>query len=443
MSGAVSGLPRKPTRREILTDRIVCDLPAPARGAKITYDGGDPRKCVTGFGVRVTATGQRSFILNYWVRGLERRYTIGRFPEFKVSVARNKAKELKREIAGGGDPVLDEREEREAPTMRDLIARWRAVKAPKKTSERSRREDESLIRQWIDPELGNRKVAELRSRDIDRLHQMITAHGTPVRANRTIALVKHLFNLAVRWEMRADNPAIGVEWNHEEPVERYLENAELERLIAALAADPNQTAANAIRLILLTGARSGEVFKASWPEFDLEAGVWKKRSSHTKVKRSHRVPLSPEAVQLLIGMKEQVEAQAQKQRSLPSRYLFPAERREDHIVSVKSTWLRVCRVAGLAEIRVHDLRHSFASLAVNAGVQLEVIGKLLGHTQLKTTMRYAHLSDDPLRAATHRVGAIVTAAVDRDRQKARRSRRTLRRPHAPFPRARRPPIGAA
>src|SRR5690242_11653968 len=86
MSSAVSGLPGKPTRREILTDRIVCDLPAPARGAKITYDGGDPRKCVTGFGVRVTATGQRSFILNYWVRGLERRYTIGRFPEFKVSV---------------------------------------------------------------------------------------------------------------------------------------------------------------------------------------------------------------------------------------------------------------------------------------------------------------------------------------------------------------------
>ena len=159
-------------------------------------------------------------------------------------------------------------------------------------------------------------------------------------------------------------------------------------------------------------------FKGSWPQFDLEAGLWTKPSSHTKRKRSHRVPLSPEATQLLIGLRERAEARAQKQQRLPSLYLYPAERRDDHIVSVKSTWLRVCRAAGLKGVRIHDLRHSFVSLAVNAGIQLEVIGKLLGHTQLKTTMRYAHLFDNPLRVATGRVGAIVTAAVDRRKGKA-------------------------
>jgi integrase len=398
--------------KELLTDRIVRELPAPVRGAKITYDGGDPNKRVSGFGVRVTTAGQRAFILNYWIRGLERRCTIGRFPDWNTSDARAKAKELKREIDQGGDPLLEERKEREAPTMRDLIERWHAVKAPKKTSERSRREDESLIRQWIDPELGNRKVAEFRASHIDRLHHKITAHGTPVRANRTIALVKHLFNLAIRWELRADNPAAGIEWNHEEPVGRYLEGDELDRLVAALAADRNQTAADAIRLMVLTGVRSGEVFKAVWPQFDLEAGVWTKPSSHTKRKRSHRVPLSAAATQLLLGMKEQAAAGAQQQQRLPSPNLFPAARRNGHIVDVKSTWRRVCAAAGLDDIRIHDLRHSFASLAVNAGVDLPVIGKLLGHTQLKATMRYAHLFDSPLRVATGRVGAIVTAAAN-------------------------------
>ena len=323
--------------KELLTDRIVRELPAPVRGAKITYDGGDPNKRVSGFGVRVTTAGQRAFILNYWIRGLERRCTIGRFPDWNTSDARAKAKELKREIDQGGDPLLEERKEREAPTMRDLIERWHAVKAPKKTSERSRREDESLIRQWIDPELGNRKVAELRASHIDRLHHKITAHGTPVRANRTIALVKHLFNLAIRWELRADNPAAGIEWNHEEPVGRYLEGDELDRLVAALAADRNQTAADAIRLMVLTGARSGEVFKAVWPQFDLEAGVWTKPSSHTKRKRSHRVPLSAAATQLLLGMKEQAAARAAATapaitQSVPGRAAERSHRRrQEHL----------------------------------------------------------------------------------------------------------------
>src|SRR5579884_1582219 len=247
-AGSARGRRQPSDRRALLTDRIVRDLPAPARGSRITYDGGDPRRCVSGFGVRITAAGQRAFILNYWVRGLERRCTIGRFPEWTVAAAREEAKNLKRQIDQGRDPLREEQEEREAPTVRDLVVRWRQEQAPKKTSARSRREDESLIRQWIEPALGSRKVCEIRPGDIDRLHHQITLAGTPVRANRTIALVKHLFNLAIRWEMRRDNPAVGVTWNHEEPITRYLSADELGRLTAALTAERNRTAANALWL---------------------------------------------------------------------------------------------------------------------------------------------------------------------------------------------------
>jgi integrase len=429
-------------RSELLTDKIVRNLSTPASGAKITYDGGNPTKRVSGFGVRVTAAGTRAFVLTYRIHGIQKRCTIGQFPDWDTARARDKAKELKRNIDNGRDPLLEERQARdaeqqarEAPTMPELIELWRREEKPKKR-ERTAQEYESLIAQWIDPEhpqkkdvlarsrtvcidgktkivsLGKRKVAAITESDINQLHAAITAEGTPVRANRTIEFVRHLFTLAVRRKMRADNPAAGFERNHEEEVERYVAPYELGPLGAALAGDRNQTHANAIRLDLLTGARSdSEVFSATWTQFDLTAGIWTKPSSHTKQKKKHRVPLSPVALQLLLDMKEKAEAQAKKQKRPPSPYVFPAERREGHIVSVKSTWRRVCKAAGLENVRVHDLRHSYASFAANAGVELQVVGKLLGHTQLKTTMRYAHLFDSTLRVATGRVGAIVSATA--------------------------------
>jgi integrase len=387
----------------LLTDSIVRGLPAPATGSRITYDGGDPSKRVAGFGARITAAGMRAFILNYRINGLERRYTIGSFPDWTVPQAREEAKRLKRDIDQGYDPLLEKREARAAPTVNDLIERWRTDQAPR-NQPRTRAEYEGLIRGWIARELGNRKVADIRYTDIDRLHRKITATGAAVRANRTVTFLSRLFNLAIRWEMRTDNPASKIERNTEQPRQRYLAGAELDRLSAALAADRNQAAANAIRLLLLTGARSGEVFAATWRQFDIETGVWTKPAATTKTRREHRVPLSPAAQQLLIDMRDKAGA---------SPYLFPARDRDGSIADIKSTWRRVCKAAQLDGLRPHDARHSFASILASAGLSLPVIGELLGHTQASTTKRYSHLFDDALRAATDRVGAIVTAAAKR------------------------------
>jgi integrase len=233
--------------------------------------------------------GARSFSVNYRAHCVERRLTIGSFPDWKVSAAREEAKRIKRLVDQGHDPMGERHEERAAPSVDDLADRYLREHGCRK-SERSRCEDESLIAQWIRPEFGSKKVADLRHADIERVHRKITAYGTPTRANRAAALLSKMLNLAVRWEMRVDNPVRGLERNREEKRAKYLTSEELRRLTEALAVYPNQTAANAIRLLLLTGARRGEVLCASWDQFDLKEGVWTKPSSHTKAKARAQDP---------------------------------------------------------------------------------------------------------------------------------------------------------
>jgi len=399
---------------EKLTDGFAKSAAVPAAKPQAIYYDSE----VKGFGLRVTKGGARSFILNYRARGVERRLTIGSYPDWRVTAAREEAKRLKRLVDQGRDPMCERHEERAAPTMGDLAERYLLEHAPRKR-EGSRREDESLIAQWIRPELGSRKIADLRHADVERVHRKITAHGTPTRANRAAALLSKMLNLAVRWEMRADNPARGLERNHEEKRTRYLAGDELRRLTETLAAYPNQVAANAIRLLLLTGARRGEVLGANWDQFDLETGIWVKPSSHTKQKREHRVPLSAPVRLLLAEMKAAADQRAAEANRESCPFLFPAQRRArsarqsgGRLVEIKGPWRAICKLAGLSGVRVHDLRHSYASILASAGLSLPVIGALLGHTQPGTTARYAHLLDDPLRAATERVGAIVTGKGD-------------------------------
>jgi integrase len=378
-----------------LTDEFARGAPTTTT-TKIHYDGE-----VKGFGLRVTKAGARSFVLNYRANGVERRFTIGSYPDWKVSAARQEAMRLKRLVDQGFDPMSERHEDRAAPTMSDLCDRYLSDHAPRKR-EASRREDEALIKRWIKPELGTKKVADIRHADIDALHRKITSHGTPIRANRAMALLSKMFSLAVRWEMRDDNPARGIERNSEERRNRHLVGDELRRLIEALAAYPVRTSANAIRLLLLTGARRGEVLAAEWDQFDIEDGVWVKPAANTKQRREHRIPLSAAARLLLVEIKAAAG---------PSEFLFPAARgRAGHLTDIKRAWASVCKLAGLTGVRPHDLRHSYASMLASSGLSLPVIGALLGHTQPNTTQRYSHLLDDPLRAATERVGAIVAAA---------------------------------
>jgi integrase len=246
-------------------------------------------------------------------------------------------------------------------------------------------------------------VAEITRRDIEAFRD--AQRGTPIAANRKLALLSKMFNLAIGWGWITSNPVDGVQRNHENRRERYLTAAEIERFNAAADAYIAQSAQKAvarrsvaaIRLLALTGARRGEVLKARWEQFNFDVGTWTKPSGHTKQKRTHRVPLSPVAVELLL------EVQAERQHS--SGYVFPAKGGSSgHMTDVKKAWEKIRAIAALPGVRLHDLRHTYASILASDGLSLPIIGALLGHTQASTTQRYTHLLDDPLREATGRVG---------------------------------------
>jgi integrase len=400
----------RPNPVKKITDAVVKELPIPETGNKIYYDAGD--KAVKGFGVRVTTGGSRAFVLNYHTRGgRERRFTIGAYPDWKVAAAREEAAALKRRIDQGQDPLAELEAGRDAKTVADLAARFLAEHSERKNRASTTVAYRGIIDRWILPKLKHLKAAEVTFADVDGLHANVTKEGGPYVANRMLAALSKMFNLSIRWQWRTDNPAKGVERNPEEKRKRYLNprKGELEALTKALAEHEDKQAADIIRLLLLTGARRGEALNARWENFDLTDGIWTKPGATTKQKTEHRIPLSAPARQLLAELYAAAEAAAKKKKAEMSPWVFPGRLAGKPRENIKRAWEEIRKAAGIPDVRVHDLRHSYASILVSGGISLPIIGALLGHTQPATTARYAHLFDDPLRAATERVGALVDA----------------------------------
>ncbi len=400
-----------------LTDQIVKKTLPPLRGQAVLWD--DDLK---GFGLRVTPRGAKAFVLDYRAHGRQRRITIGSFPDWSVAAAREEAKKLKREVDIGNDPMAERHEDRAAFTMNELWEKYQQEHLAQK-SQRSQADERSMWEQIILPRFGTEKVMFITTEHIDSLHRDITTiRKTPVRANRVIEVLRKAFNLAMRWKIIPENPVVGVRRNPEERRNRYLNKKEIAALVAALGEHKEHDSANAIKLLMLTGARKSEVLGATWEMFDLENGIWTKPSSHTKQRKLHRVPLSAPALRLLQEIKE----------DSASVYVFPGTDGKP-LQDVKRTWTAVCKKAGLLEpapkkdrkgsmmkdkngnpvmemvpnVRLHDLRHSFASILVSGGASLPLIGQMLGHTQVSTTQRYAHLYDDPLRKAAEMVSDAI------------------------------------
>jgi len=417
---------------ERLTDSLVRKALPLARGQAMFWDSE-----VKGLALRVTPNGAKAFVLDYRADGRQRRITIGSYPDWSVQAARKTAKDMKREVDHGHDPMGERHAEREAPTIADLWERYSVEYLPSKAS-KSQADERTMWSSIIQPRLGKMKVANVSHADIDSLHRDITTiRRTPVRANRTVAMLRKMFNLAKRWQWREDNPATGVRKNSEEKRNRYLNRTEIAALARALQEHSEPVSANAVKLLMLTGSRRGEVLGATWEMFDLENGVWTKPSAHTKQRRLHRVPLSGPALRLLIDMREEAKRKSKEERTPLCPYVFPGPN-GNPLTDIKKTWASLCRKAGLAvqvekkdrdgkvvknekdrpamvwqaTVRIHDLRHSFASILVSAGASLPLIGQMLGHTQPQTTARYAHLYDDPLRKAAETVGAVVLPQIE-------------------------------
>lgn len=378
-----------------------------------------------GFGLRIKPAGTKSYIVQYRDESRRtRRLTIGRSTLFTPEQARKEATRLLASVALGANPAQDKRVAKEPPlqlpTVADAAARYLRDYAEIRKKPRSIAEDKRLLERHILPVLGHFAVADITEDDVMALHHEL--RNTPTQANRTRALLSTILNLCEQWRWRplGSNPCRLVPAYTEQARDRYLSGKELELLGRAIReaeadGEPWQGLL-AVRLLLLTGARVGEILSARWGDVDLQRGVLRLRDSKTGPRP---VLLPPAAVALL-----------QQAPRGDSPWVIPG-RQGKHMLSLQSQWRRLQRRVdaiqdrleaegtlkrrdrvSLAGVRVHDLRHAFASVGAGVGLSLPVLGGLLGHGLASTTERYAHLALDPLRAASDKVAGHIAAVLD-------------------------------
>lgn len=367
-----------------------------------------------GFGCKVTPLGRKSYFVFYRNKaGEQRRPSIGVHGVLTAEQARDKATEILREASLGGDPSAENRARKEQSTFAQFAEEYLLRHATPRKKPRSVEEDRRNLNRHILPRLGSRKLGEIGRANIVKLHHDMS--DTPGAANRCIALLSKMFNLAELWGYRPDhsNPCRHVEKYKERKIERYLSLPELERLgktlreAQKLKTEP-RTALDAIRLLLFTGCRRDEVLSLKWDYVDLDARCLRLPDSKTGAKA---VYLNDAAVEVLESIKKFPD----------NPYVFPGVKPGQHWINISKPWLRLRVKAKIPDVRIHDLRHSFASIGASAGLGLPIIGALLGHKEVSTTQRYAHLDADPLRAANNAIGVAIQKAL-KGRSDARRQR---------------------
>ncbi len=358
---------------------------------------------ISGFGLRVYPSGRKSFVVTYRVRGKQRFLTIGRYGEMTLDQARTEALLTLGRARKGEDPAGERLASRRAPTIADLFERYITDHARVKLKPNSAHRNHLVWERHLLPRLRHRKVADVSRADVAQLHADLAA--TPVMANRARSILSSAFNLAELWGWRAEgtNPCRHVPRYKEQSRERFLSEQELGRVGSVLgqaeqAWDVSRHAVAAIRLLILTGCRSAEILKLRWQEVDFE-----RRCLHLPDSKTGRktVRLNTPALEVLASL-ERVEG---------NPHVIPGQKPGSHRDSLQLLWKRVCREAELEGVRIHDLRHTFASFGINAGLNLPVIGRLLGHSKTATTERYAHLADRPIRQANEMIGATLDATL--------------------------------
>lgn len=360
--------------------------------------------------LEVRSTGSKTYYLRYRNnRGVAHQLKLGDERDLSLAQAKTLADRARNKIAMGEDPLEEKAILRQVPTFAQFID---AQYLPYvKTYKRSWDCDVSLLKNHLLPRFANRYMDSITRQDIQKMHHDRKAEGAaPGSANRLLIMMRYIFNLAIKWEVPGikTNPCNGVpllEVNNK--VERYLSVEEAQRLYAAVRSSENLMLQYIVTMLLLTGARKREVLDAKWQDFDLPRRIW--RIPMSKSGKARHVPLADGAMNVLATMP----------RNPKTEHVFANPKTNKPYVSIFAAWNTARKQAALSDVRMHDLRHSFASLLVNSGRTLYEVQHILGHTQVKTTQRYAHLSQDTLldaaNAATRAVGAVMLPMIATDR----------------------------
>ena len=341
---------------------------------------------VPGFFVRVLPSGTKTFGVFYRdERNRQRKRTIGSTAHLHVADARKQARSARSDVLRGYDPFEEQNRRRQIPSLTDYWMTYLNEHAKPNKAARSVKEDESLWKNRLKPEFGHFPLDEISKAHVRRWHKKEQKHFTA--ANRALMLLSKIMNMAIDDELVSKNPCKGVDLFPETGREFVPTADELRRFYEAVAADHDRGAATMTELLLYCGGRRGEALKAEWKEFDLARGLWIVPAEHIKngrrLKIKIRRKLPPAAVELLTKW--------QSECGRRTGYVFPSlsnPKKSRH--DIKAFWDRVRKRSGLAQFRTHDLRHTFASLALKKGYSLSQIGAELGHRSTTTTQRYAH-----------------------------------------------------
>ena len=371
---------------------------------------------IPGFGLRVRSSGSKSFFIQYRRQGRLVRCSIGLYPDLTAIMARDIARKLREKVVSGEDPLAERRAQKAILTISELCDLY-LVEGCETKKASTIYTDRGRIRRHIKPLLGRRRITDISRADIENFMRDIakgktaTDEKTKLRgraivkggrgtAARTVGLLGAIIQFAIRRDLIDQNPVRGVKRYPDKKGERFLSEQELVRLGIALS-DIAGPGSSIIRLLILTGCRRGEILQLRWDEVDFENRCLRLTDSKTG---NRIVPLGPPALSLL----------AQIPKGKESHFVFPAIRGKGYYGNLPRIWNRVRSKAELHDVRLHDLRHSFASFAVSGGVPLAVVGAILGHKSAATTERYSHLSDDPIRRATDATSRLIEEVLDRD-----------------------------
>ena len=376
-----------------ITKRVV-DALLPAERERVVWDDD-----IKGFGVRVHPTGRKVYIVKYRHEGRSVKVTIGPHGPVTPAAARARAAEIVTLAKTGRDVAGKTPHARGSATMSALARRFMDEYAPAHLKPSTARLYRKIIENRILPRFGKRRVSDIGKSDVVALHHDM--RDVPDHANRTLSVLSRMLTLAEVWEMRPEgvNPCRYVKKYAEHKRERFLSDEEYRRLGSALRDAERERFASpaaiaAIRLLMLTGCRSGEIMSLRWDYVDLEMGELRLPDSKTGSKVVH---LGDPAIAVLRGIS--------RKEGVP--WVFPGTRPGRHMNYLHDAWRRILDRAGIENLRIHDLRHSYASGGLLVGEGLPMIGKLLGHNKVQTTARYAHLANDPLKAAANRIASRI------------------------------------
>lgn len=391
----------------MLNTKVLKTLKCPQGASKIEYQD----KGCKGLMLELRTSGNGTYYLRYRdLRSKQRQFRIGDALDLTLEQARKRADELRGQIAMGVDPAAQKAEYQAVPTFEAFVDERYLPYV--KGYKRSWATDDSLLRNHILPRFGKRHLDEITKQDIVAMHHdRKNAGAAPGSANRLLILMRYIFNLALKWETPgvAKNPATGVPtFEENNKLERCLTAEETERLYAAVTRSPNRMLRHIVALLILTGTRKREVLDARWQDFDLEKQIW--RIPTTKTGKARHVPLSGGALHVLTSLRDTL--QLHKLPTTGKGWVCPNLDTGLPYVSIFVAWDTARKKAGMPEVRIHDLRHTFASLLINSGRSLYEVQKILGHTQVRTTQRYAHLQQETLvEAADSAAKALGNALI--------------------------------